>query len=59
MNGRSRSAHLVVVFLHEAAQRQPEAFVRPDAPVHGVHGPWRLVLVDFFSLAVKRHPPGL
>lgn len=58
MAGRSpqRSAHLVVVLLHEAAQCQSEALVRPHTPVHGVHGPWRLVLVNFFPLAVERHP---
>lgn len=50
-----QDSHLVVVLFHEAAQRQTEALVRPDAPIHGVHRPWRLVLVDLLSLPVERH----
>lgn len=53
------ATHLVVVLLHETPQGQAKAFVWTDAPVHGVHRPWRLVFVDFFSFPVERHPPEL
>lgn len=47
--------HLVVILLHEAAQRQTEPLVRPDAPVHGIHGPRRLIFVDLLPLPMQRH----
>lgn len=46
-------AHLVVVLLHEAAQRQAKALVGPHAPVHGVDGPGRFILVDLLPFAVQ------
>ena len=42
----------VVVLLHEGAQRQPEPLVRPQAPVHRVDRPGRLVLVDLLPLCL-------
>lgn len=48
-------AHLVVVLLHEAAQRQAKALVRPHAPVHGVDGPGRFILIDLLPFAVQGH----
>lgn len=51
------ASYLVVILFHKAAQCQSKALVWPYAPVHGVHRPWRLVFIDFFSFAVKRHPP--
>lgn len=51
-------AHLVVVFLHEAAQRQAKALVGPHAPVHGVDGPGRFILVDLLPFAVQGHSGG-
>lgn len=47
--------YLVVIFLHEAAQSQAKAFIRPDAPVHGVNRPWRLVFINLFPLTVQGH----
>lgn len=51
-------AHLVVVLLHEAAQRQAKALVGPHAPVHGVDGPRRFILVDLLPFAVQGHGGG-
>lgn len=51
-------AHLVVVLLHEAAQRQAKALVRTHAPVHGVDGPGRLILIDLLPFAVQGHGCG-
>lgn len=55
---RSCTTHLVVVLLHEAAQRQAKALVRPHAPVHGVHSPGRFIFVDLLPFAVQGHGGG-
>lgn len=52
------TTYLVVVLLHEAAQRQAKALVRPHAPVHGVHSPGRFIFVDLLPFAVQGHGGG-
>lgn len=52
------TTHLVVVLLHEAAQRQAKALVGPHAPVHGVDSPGRFIFVDLLPFAVQGHGGG-
>ena len=44
---------LVVVLFDEASQRKAKPFVWSDAPIHAVHSPWRVVLVDFLQYKVS------
>lgn len=56
MTGCSTSTYahyLVVVFLHEAAERKTEALVRPHTPIHCINCPWRLVFVNFFAFTMQ------
>lgn len=56
--GSPGTTHLVVVLLHEAAQRQAKALVGPHAPVHGVDSPGRFIFVDLLPFAVQGHGGG-